>query len=388
MPGDTHTCTDCGGRERNPNPIDTCNRDALACNNPCGAGPRNTAKCESLPSQIENFTTQFFGTVVKSVVNGKVVWTLPCSLDVGLPGNPRGVDEGLACYFLRLFQYGLVGLKGDAGATGASGADGKNAWTVTTQGFAQPTPQNPLVQVVVVPNPSIFPGINVFIANSGYYLVTDVQPGGVVFATFQVAAPTQFSYVPSGSIVVPTGANAVGLPGAPGGQGLPGIQGPVGGQGPPGPVVTHDNGLVVASSGTPFALPLSGYQPVVIGGVPVSFVAPESGIYLIQATLNFTSTAQTPLSGGSPETVTVQVKLHNATTTQDYVGSINTSLHTFTNGQTVAHGGQVVVVFNAVVGMGETVEIRGQTTDSGSLTTAGLSWFNVNTGVLSWVRIV
>jgi len=114
MPGDTKDCGNCGGGQHsNPNPIDYCGREQIGCDNPCRRGPRNSARCESLPSQIENFTTQFFGTVVKTEINGVVTWSLPCQLDVGLPGNPRGVDEGLACYFLRLFSDGLGGLKGD-----------------------------------------------------------------------------------------------------------------------------------------------------------------------------------------------------------------------------------------------------------------------------------
>src|ERR1017187_5408533 len=98
MSGDTKNCDNCGdGYNRNPN-----GREQLGCNNPCGHGPHNSARCESLPSQIENFTDQFFGTVVKTEINGVVTLSLRCQLDVGLPGNPRGVDEGLACYFLRL----------------------------------------------------------------------------------------------------------------------------------------------------------------------------------------------------------------------------------------------------------------------------------------------
>src|ERR1035437_6888859 len=181
MPGDTKNCENCGGEvRRNPNPLDFCGQGNRGCNNPCSHGPKNSARCESLPSQIENFSMQFFGTVVKTEINGVVGWSLPCQLDVGLPGNPRGTDEGLACFFLRLFRDGLGGLKGDPGVPGASGQNGSNAFTVVAQGFTQPTAQNPLVQFVIVPNPAILPGMNVFISGSGYYLVTDVQPGGVV----------------------------------------------------------------------------------------------------------------------------------------------------------------------------------------------------------------
>src|SRR5258706_4602955 len=96
------------------------------CGSPCAITAANTAACETLPSQIENFTLQFFGTVFKTEVDGIVTWSLPCSLDVGLPNNPRGVDEGLACYFLRLFNDGIVGLTGPQGAAGTAGTNGTN----------------------------------------------------------------------------------------------------------------------------------------------------------------------------------------------------------------------------------------------------------------------
>lgn len=63
---------------------------------------------ESLESALANFITQFFGSLTKSVVNGAVVWTLPCDLDSGIEGNPRAEGEGLACYFLRLLEEGAA----------------------------------------------------------------------------------------------------------------------------------------------------------------------------------------------------------------------------------------------------------------------------------------
>jgi hypothetical protein len=68
-----------------------------------------------LPSQIQNFTQQFFGDVVKTEVDGQVIWSLPCDLDIGLPNNQRGAGEGLACYFLRLSEEGIIGLTGPQG---------------------------------------------------------------------------------------------------------------------------------------------------------------------------------------------------------------------------------------------------------------------------------
>lgn len=197
-------CENCGNNEGNVNPLD-CNTRFIQCNNPCGVRPGNTPQCESLPSQIENFTLQFFGTVVKTEIDGKVVWSLPCQLDVGLPENPRGVDEGLACYFLRLFRDGIGGLKGDRGCPGTNGQNGMNAYAVVKQSYAQPSLGSPLAQIVIFANPAIVTGLYVFVQNSGYYLVTDVQPGGVVFVTFVQAADNALATVPAGSLMIPCG---------------------------------------------------------------------------------------------------------------------------------------------------------------------------------------
>lgn len=64
---------------------------------------------EPIDSALNNFIASFFGIVVKTCVNNQIVWTLPCNLDAGLPGYPRVANEGLACYFLRIFNlFGLV----------------------------------------------------------------------------------------------------------------------------------------------------------------------------------------------------------------------------------------------------------------------------------------
>jgi hypothetical protein len=181
------------------------NTGVETCNNPCGTSPGNTAQCESLPSQIENFTLQFFGTVVKTEINGKVTWSLPCGLDVGLPANPRGVDEGLACYFLRLFADGIGGLQGPKGVIGDAGEDGHNAYSILVQSFTQPSLASPLVQFVILANPSILAGLYVFVQNSGYYLVTSADSSGVIFATLVSPKAGALTTIPVGSIVVPTG---------------------------------------------------------------------------------------------------------------------------------------------------------------------------------------
>jgi hypothetical protein len=385
MPGDTKNCDNCG-ENRNPNPIDSCGRESLGCNNPCGHSAKNSARCESLPSQIENFTTQFFGTVVKTEINGVVTWSLPCQLDVGLPGNPRGVDEGLACYFLRLFRDGLGGLKGDPGVPGASGQRGTNAFTVVTQGFNQPTPQNPLVQFLVDPNPAIVAGMGVFIAGSGYYLVTAVLPGGIVFATFQVAAPNLVSYVQPGSLVIPTGANAVGAKGATGQKGDQGAPGLTGVQGAPGSNITAQNGYVYATGASaPYSL-ATAYGSLNFGGLLLEFNAPESGTYLVTATIPVTTTIQTAQTGNAPELVYAKFKLKNTTTSVDIAGSETFTAFVFTHTAQV-QSQQVTVNAVCHAGIGETLAIAGIAVAPQVGDVGGLAWATINAGTLSWVRI-
>jgi hypothetical protein len=71
---------------------------SCSCNNSCD--PEH----EPLPSTVDNFVTQFFGEITKTCVDGKVIWTLPCNLDDGIPGYPRVPGEGLACYFARVIN--------------------------------------------------------------------------------------------------------------------------------------------------------------------------------------------------------------------------------------------------------------------------------------------
>lgn len=74
----------------------------------CGCDPCSTpaaadAQNETLPSALDNFIYNFYGTVTKTVVDGAVVWTLPCDLSAGIPGYPRDPALGTACYFQNLF---------------------------------------------------------------------------------------------------------------------------------------------------------------------------------------------------------------------------------------------------------------------------------------------
>lgn len=217
-------------------------------NNPCNTSVTNTASCESLPSQISNFTKQFFGVVTKTEVDGTVAWALPCDLDVGLENNPRGADEGLACYFLRLFEDGIIGATGPKGEDGAAGAAGDNAYAVSLTGFTQPTVDNPTIQISTNNyNQAIATDMYVFIKGSGYFIVTATDPNGTMWLTLTKSS-LDSGYVSAGRTIVPAGYPGESIQGDQGEQGEQGIQGT------PGESFTEENALYSASVGVDFAL--------------------------------------------------------------------------------------------------------------------------------------
>jgi hypothetical protein len=88
----------------------------MSCNNDNAYGnicrqdiPYPQISHESVPSLIDNLVYALYGTITKSVVDGRVVWNIPCD-----PNNtaevdqiPREEGEGLLCYLLRLFAQSL-----------------------------------------------------------------------------------------------------------------------------------------------------------------------------------------------------------------------------------------------------------------------------------------
>jgi len=301
-------CANCGHDHDHRNPLDSCSRSFDACQNPCGVGPKNTAKCESLPSQIQNFTLQFFGTVVKTEVDGLVTWSLPCGLDVGLPNNPRGIDEGLACYFLRLFHDGIVGLTGPQGAPGANGANGNNAFTVTLRGFTQPTIASPIVQVVTQFNPAIIAGIYVYITNSGWYQILETDGNGTLLLALVKSADSPANFIVAGKLVVPSGFPGASI------QGGPGPQGPQGPQGGPGEDFTKTNGQFFTQVGVDFSLPIT-YTQIDYANAAPAVTLPAAGTYLVTVNVGFAG------SGSVAVTDEASFKLFNLNLSADIPGS-------------------------------------------------------------------
>lgn len=262
-----------------------CNNTIPKCGeNPCRVTQTNTPACESLPSQIQNFTDQFFGLVVKTEVDGNIVWSLPCNLDVGLPNNPRAAGEGLACYFLRLFEDGIVGLTGPPGSPGNPGADGRNAFTVTLQAFTQPTPDNPNIQILTAYNPSILVGLFVAIDTSGWYQVVATDVSGALFLTLHTAFSGAPAVITAGKLVVPAGN--------PGPQGTPGqsIVGPQGIPGPPGTAFSATNGFFFTDVGSDYSVGVV-YASVDFVNAAPQVLLPAAGVYLLTAVIDINGLA-------------------------------------------------------------------------------------------------
>lgn len=290
-----------------------CGARACCCNrcssNPCSCScPASTVDCETLPSQIENFTKQFFGVVVKTEVDGVIIWTLPCDLETGLVNNPRLQDEGLACYFKRLFEQGIVGLTGPQGESGSPGTDGNNAYTVTLESYNQPSSGSPNVQVFTAYNPAIVAGLQIFIQTSGYYTVNSTDNAGTLFLTLVQAAAGAPAVITAGKLVTPSGPQGVASTGA------TGPQGPAGPQGTPGESFTANNGQFHTTVGTD-EVPGVTYAAVdfTSGVAEVSLSA--QGAYHLTATVGLLGKG-TVLPGDI-----IEVKLRDVTNSTDIEGS-------------------------------------------------------------------
>lgn len=348
------------------------NQSAISCNNPCAIGPGNTPGCESLPSQISNFTAQFFGDITKIDDGlGHVTWQLPCGLDVGLPANPRAAGEGLACYFLRLFQAGITTAQGPQGPPGKDGKNGFNAYGVTIQPFNQPTLANPVVQVFTAFNPSILPGQFVFIDTSGWYQVTSTDASGSLVLTMISELPgapvnhpgevVPAGVVAAGRLIVPSGAPGpqgnTGTQGIQGIQGDPGVKGDKGDTGPqgiPGVAPTLTSAQYVDSSGSSYTL-TSSFARVDNGldqGPSLTLAA--AGFYLIMLVIP-------GFSNGGASFWTAQYELYDSTTAAVILSAVN-----FAGGGSVS-GAPVVTrsaleAFVTVAGPGHVIQVYARET--------------------------
>jgi hypothetical protein len=86
---------------------------SYGCNNSyysstcCPDTPYPQVSHESVPSLIDNLVYALYGTITKTVVNGRVVWDIPCDPTAdpaAIVDFPRLEGEGLLCYIIRYFN--------------------------------------------------------------------------------------------------------------------------------------------------------------------------------------------------------------------------------------------------------------------------------------------
>jgi hypothetical protein len=196
----------------------------LQCDNPCNA---DESHCNVLPTQIDTFSTQFFGDGLGKHLDpstNQIVWDLPCGLSSGLASNPRLPGESVACYFERLFEAGIPGVPGPEGDPGTAGAPGADAFTTTLQDFTQPDLSAPYITILTKPVEFIVERLYMIIQGSGVYQILDLEDNGTALLQLLTPFVAAGVNIPSGTIMIVSG--------------FPGIRtlGPVGAQGPPGPV--------------------------------------------------------------------------------------------------------------------------------------------------------
>jgi hypothetical protein len=180
---------------------------------------------ESVPSLISNLVQALYGTISKSVVDGRVVWDIPCD-----PNNtaevdqiPREEGEGLLCYLLRVFANSLDGY-GAFLRWGFAGS-GQSAFTLT--GAYQPD-RNAYIAYIdgVVQDP-----INYTISSTLPRILTlnaPLQSGS--FLTI-VELSSRAGATGASGIVGSTGATGIGATGSTGAVGSTGSTGPIGATG-------------------------------------------------------------------------------------------------------------------------------------------------------------
>lgn len=226
-----------------------------------------------------------------------VSWTLPCNLDVGIPANPRLANEGLACYFLRLFNEGIQANIGPKGDTGDPGASGQNAYAITTTAISVPTLASPNIQFTIIPTDILSSGQVIFIAGAGWFTIQNVFQNETVFATLLELIPSPLATVSPGTLVIPTGPKGLtvvgdkgatgpqGLKGDTGLQGVKGNTGPTGPTGPQGATATSTYYELLGSTGSADYNTTNSYADVVFGTLNPFGIDLTPGTYAVSALL-------------------------------------------------------------------------------------------------------
>lgn len=173
---------------------------SCGCNNnsnACPEVPYPQMSTESVPSLIENLVYALYGTINKSVVNGRVVWDIPCDPNntAEIDSIPREEGEGLLCYLIRLFadtfgagspfpRWGFAGSGQTSFVLTGANLGSKNGYLVYIDGVVQ-DPLN--FTVTGYPNPTLTLSEPVLVGS--YITIIQLQVSGATGATGPAGSP-------------------------------------------------------------------------------------------------------------------------------------------------------------------------------------------------------
>jgi collagen type I alpha len=178
---------------------------------------------------IDNLVYALYGAINKTIVNGRVVWDIPCDPNntAEVDNIPREEGEGLLCYLLRVFNNTLDvhspfmrwGFEGNDGSTfQISGAS--NSYSSAYLAYVDGVVQDPATYTISVGFPTTLTFTDAIIPVGSYLTIISLQLKG------------------------DTGATGIqGIQGIQGSTGLQGIQGSTGLQGSTGIGSTGATGL-------------------------------------------------------------------------------------------------------------------------------------------------
>jgi hypothetical protein len=281
----------------------------MSCNNNnnspcCPEIPYPQISAESVPSLIGNLVYALYGVINKSVVNGRVIWDIPCD-----PNNtaeveeiPREEGEGLLCYLLRLFansfdsygqfmRWAFVGSgQTSVELTGAYQSD-RNAFLAYIDGVVQ----DPINYTISLTLPRILTFDSPLPNGSVLTIIELSSKKGETGAT-----GLQGATGPSGGPIGATGAT--GPSGGPiGATGANGIQGNIGATGATGilPASNFGNVWSYIGNGTQTVFAITGGLSI----ISAAYLVTIDGI--VQKTTNYT------INNVTPRTLTMSTAVPN-----------------------------------------------------------------------------
>jgi hypothetical protein len=259
-----------------------CNNSTYS-NTCCPDTPYPQVSHESVPSLIDNLVYALYGEITKSVVNGRVVWNIPCDPNNTAEADsiPREEGEGLLCYLLRLFDEYLSG-----GEFLRWGFSGSGQTTFPLPGAHQPN----RVGYIAYINGSVVDPIN--------YTISTTLPRVLTLNT-PLLAGSFLTIVELSSRAGATGAT--GIQGLTGSTGATGIIGPIGATGATG--LTGSTGPSGGPTGATGPIGATGAMPMG-GGTDKLFYEND-----IAMTTNYTITSGKNAMSAGPITVNPGVVL-------------------------------------------------------------------------------